>query len=93
MAIEWAFPGEDTPGYLRRRREIMSVMNLPGTAEGVDAIIEMLLPYVLKPEDRDKARDALLDMTVVELGKVTTQLLGYQVGQVQDPKGGSSDEQ
>lgn len=56
-------PKKSDKGYLKRQR---TALNFSGKLDRmdvneavVDEIIEFCLPYVLKPEDRDDARDAL----------------------------------
>ena len=57
-------PGKDTPGYLRRAREALTfqaMMQEKPTVEALDAMINFLLGYVSEPEDRDEARELMLD--------------------------------
>ena len=77
--IVWKFPGPDEPGYLRRRRELCVLLEVPATSAAVDAEIEYALPYVVEPEDRKAARQALLEMPTLEFHAAVLQLLGYQV--------------
>ena len=65
--IEFELPGKDAPGYLKRQRKLAEFMDMEGNSAGRwDAMIEYLLDYVTKPKDRDKAREALWDMTEAE---------------------------
>ena len=57
-------PGPDAPGYLRRQRQALefaeAIKANPSPAL-IDRLVEMLLPFVIEPQDRQAARDALLD--------------------------------
>lgn len=88
--IEWRMPTPDAPGYLRRRRELTAILEAPATPRGVDASIEYLLPFVAVPEDRKEAREALLDLSVIDFHRAILELLGYKVAAVPDPKGEKS---
>ena len=90
MPIEWKLPKADEPGYLRRRRELTAILNAPASPEAVDASVEYMLQYVLKPEDRKEAGEALLDLSTVQFYMAVSQLLGYKVAEVPDPKGETS---
>lgn len=58
-------PNRDDPGYLRRQRDALRLGELLRNGElsprVIDQLIEFLLPYVREPEDRELAREALLD--------------------------------
>ncbi len=83
--IKWNLPKMDTPGYLRRRREIAVLVDADPTLENIDAIIEYLLPYVEVPEGED-AKEALLDAPEIVYQRAVLELLGYHFGKVPDPK-------
>jgi len=88
--IEWKLPDEDEPGYLRRRRKLAVLLEVSATSRAVDESVEHLLSYVLKPEDRNEAREALLDLSVTEFRNSVLQLMGYKLAAVPDPLGGKS---
>lgn len=77
--IEFQLPGKDTPGYLRRMRDALEYAKMlqdnPSPAT-IDALVEFLLPYVIEPDDRTQARDALWDATQEQFDE----LLGAIVG-------------
>jgi len=88
--IEWKLPDEDEPGYLRRRRKLAVLLEVSATSRAVDESVEHLLSYVLKPEDRKEAREALLDLSVTEFRNSVLQLMGYKLAAVPDPLGDKS---
>lgn len=60
-------PDENTPGYLRRiiaRDKFTRAINTGDIGEDFyDNLIDFLLPFIVEPEDRTQAREALLDAT------------------------------
>ena len=80
--IKWNLPGPDEPGYLRRRREVIELLDAEPSAESHDKIVEFLEPYVEDP-------DTLLDCSRAEYGMAMLAFLGYGFS-VPDPKGDSS---
>jgi hypothetical protein len=86
MEIEWKIPGENEPGYLRRRRELTLVANAPE----MDSSLDYLVALIVVPEDRKEAREALLNLTKLEFSRAIMALLGYKVGAVSGPKVESS---
>ena len=58
-------PDKSTPGYLRRLMkadEFREKMREQGQgAEFYESLFEFLLTFVIEPEDRDEAREILLD--------------------------------
>ena len=60
-------PDKTTPGYLRRLMVadgFREKMNVAGNrAEFYESLIEFLLVYVIEPEDRNEARELLLEAT------------------------------
>lgn len=62
--IRFEPPGIDEPGYLRRQRKLLELSHKfenKTDPEALDAMIDLLLPYVKEPENRDEAREALWD--------------------------------
>jgi len=80
--IKWKLPGPDEPGFLRRRQEIIALLDAKPTPEANDNILKFLRPYVEDP-------DTLLDCTRREYGRAILSLLGID-HKVSDPKEGSS---
>jgi hypothetical protein len=83
-----SLPDENAPGYLRRYRIVLGLINRPFDPEAIDAIVDFLLPFVKEPEDRDKARDAILDMPREDYQAVLRSFLG--LGKVPPNSGGAS---
>ena len=75
MAVKFEVPGKDAPGYLKRQRKLAEFMAYDGDApERWDLMIEYLLEFVTEPKDRDKAREALWEMSEGEYEDMLTQL-------------------
>ena len=85
--IKWKLPGVNERGFLRRRGEIIELLDAAPTPESMDAILDYLVPYVDAPED--EAREILKECSRLEYGEVVINLLGYD-HRVPDPKGGNS---
>ena len=83
--IKWKLPEPDDPGFLRRRREVIALLDAEPTPESMEAMIEFLSPFVEDP-------DTLLDCSRREYGQAILAMLGYDF-KVPDPKGGSSGQQ
>ena len=79
MAIKWNLPGPDEPGYMRRRRALIGLLEAPPTAASVDALVEHLVEYIAVPEDRQEAFEAALDLPSLEINTAIATLLGYSV--------------
>ena len=63
--LTFEIPDENTPGFLRNaikaakfRKQLAEKKDMIEYYEG---LIEFLLPHITEPEDRDEAREALLD--------------------------------
>lgn len=80
--LKWKLPGPDEIGYLRRRREVIELLDADPTPENEDKLIKFLSQFVEDP-------DTLLDCTRREYGQAMLSFLGYGF-QIPDPKGGSS---
>lgn len=77
-------PTDETPGFLRLQKRVIAVsvrLNNGGLSEAlVDEMVELLLPYVVEPVDRDEAREALLDASRKQYMAMLNGLLGKPVG-------------
>lgn len=82
--IKWKLPGPDEPGFLRRRREVIELLDADPTPKNEDKIIKFLTQYVEDP-------DTLLDCTRKEYGQAMLCFLGYGF-EIPGPKGGKSGE-
>ena len=83
--IKWKLPGVNEPGFLRRRGEIIALLDAAPTPKSMDAILAYLVPFVDAPED--EAREILLESSRLEYGEAVINLLGYDYS-VPDPKDG-----
>ena len=89
MTIKWKLPTADEPGFLRRRRDMTVLMNLPPTPENQQKLVRFLAPFVDCEEDED-AVEILLDASQSEYGDIVLVFLGYR-DSISDPKGESSE--
>ena len=85
--IKWKLPGPDETGFLKRRYEIILLLDAEPSEESMQAILDYLAPFVDAPEG--EAMDALLECSKLEYGQAILNLLGYDY-KVPDPKGGRS---
>lgn len=73
-------PDAETPGYLRRMQsalEFKDRLDAAGvSAQTVSAIVEFLLPYITEPQDRDQAREALLDASKTQFKSLLSAAMG-----------------
>jgi len=87
--IQWDLPGPNTPGFLRRRRDLGQLLDAELNPVNLEAVHEYLLQFVKQPEDRHEALEALLDLSGAEYSRVILKLLG-EIPHIPDPKGGPS---
>ena len=92
MTLRWDLPGPHTPGFLRRRREILTLLHADGTPENLDALAQYLVQYVTGSITHDQALAEIMDMDLEEYGRVIAGLLTSDLGQVAPPLGGRSGE-
>jgi hypothetical protein len=83
--IKWKLPTADDPGFLRRRRELASILDAEPTPENNEKLIEYLKDYV----DAENPVETLLEASQREYGAAVLHLMGF-ANMVPDPKGGSS---
>lgn len=75
MDIKLQLPDEDTPGILLFLRQIAmfnQVLTSPAEAgvEEIDEAYKFLLKLIVEPKDRKKAKDALMGLSMRELGEL-----------------------
>ncbi len=85
--IKWKLPSIDEPGFLRRRRRMMELLDLPPTADSVDQMVEFLATFVDEP--KKKAKELLLDANQKEYNLAIVALCGFK-SSVSDPNAESS---
>lgn len=79
-------PTAQTPGYLRRARrglEFKARMAQGVDPEAIDEMVDYLLTYITIPEDREEAREALIDANEEQFNSMIDALTGE--GQAENP--------
>lgn len=64
--LRFEIPGPDAPGFIRRQREAQryrEALKADFSLANMDAMIGFLLTFVVEPEDREQARELLLDLS------------------------------
>lgn len=77
--ITFEKPSAKDKGYLRRTRsalEFLDGLKKDQNPTQVDRMIEFLLPFVKTPEDRDQAREALLDASEEQFNELLAMVSG-----------------
>ena len=73
-------PDENTPGFLRRQMAANRFSELlragEVTGECFENLITFLLGFIVEPEDRDKAREALLDASLKQYNELLAAVTG-----------------
>lgn len=83
MKLVFEPPSSEAPGYLRRMRRALELQNAL-KEEGMvhvdvlDGIVELLLPFVKEPEDRDVAREALWDASKSDFDRMLKAVSGSE---------------
>ena len=88
--MEWKLPGPDEDGYLRRRREISTLLDAAPSPDNIDSLAKYIAQFVSEPLDEAEALEAVLDMPQKEYQGVIGRLLGFTMAPVPDPKGAPS---
>jgi len=94
--LRFAIPGEDTPGYLKREiRRLEFLAEYEQIVEPVDktkALAEYLLEFVVEPEDKDAAREMILDAPKSAIDEVMQYaVMGRTAPAVPDPESEGSE--
>lgn len=80
--IKIQLPTKDQPGFLRRAKRSIELMQKAADAQHnpdiVDELIEFILDYVIEPEDRNEAREQLLDATEEQFNEIVAQIGGLK---------------
>ena len=80
--ITFKIPGKDEPGYLKRQRRLTEFQaRLEGLRplEFLDATVDFLADYVEKPAKREKAIEALWDMSQDQYEEVLSKITESQM--------------
>jgi hypothetical protein len=82
-SISFEPPSDESPGYLRLQRNVLAlnerIKRGEFTPDMIDAMIEVLLPYVTAPINRDEAREALLDVSKKQYQQMLNAVVGKPV--------------
>ena len=75
MDIKLQLPNEDTPGILLFLRQLTLFNKVltnatEATVEEIDEAYEFLLGLIIEPKDRTKAKEALMSLSVKQLGEL-----------------------
>lgn len=71
-------PGPNEPGYLRRLRESTELLKRVDRLDlqAQDELVAYLLQWVKEPEDKEDAKNLLLDLSQIEFRGILAQLFG-----------------
>lgn len=93
--MEFAVPGPDAPGFLRRQRKALEFATAFGkgdtSPEMLDRLVEFLADYVTKPEGREDAIEALWDATQAQFEMLLNAVTGVQADVPKASAAGSRD--
>lgn len=85
MKLKWNLPGPDTPGYLRRRRDLLALLDANLSPKNVEDLNQYLLQFIDKPKDRAEAMEKLLDLSGRDFSLIVIKLLGSAGAKVEPP--------
>jgi len=81
VELTFSLPDENTPGFLKRQRQLMDVQaNItanPGP-DAIDGLVDFILPFVVTPSDLEDARDLLLDLSQAALTDILEKITSSQ---------------
>ena len=90
MELVFEVPGPDAAGYLRRQRRVLEFRRAEKDApESIDALVEFLADYVSVPEDREEAKEALMEASENQIDELLEAISG--TGKVDPKKEGDSE--
>jgi hypothetical protein len=90
VTIKWDLPNSRTPGFLRRRRDLLELLHSDGTPENLDKLAQYLVQFVTGPITHDQALVEIMDMPLEEYAGVITGLLASDLQGVPGPLGDRS---
>ena len=71
MELEFSIPTKDTPGFLRRQKKALEFSKAFSekqvTPEVLDELVNFLADFVIKPADKEQAKELLWDATEAQL--------------------------
>ena len=79
--VHFHIPDANAPGFLRRQRDALRFAETLKdkdniTSATIDAMADFLLPYITSPNDREAARNALLDMSQAQFEAMLNAITG-----------------
>lgn len=78
--IKIELPTKDSPGFLRRAKRSIELMQKASDPQNnptiIDELIEFILDFVVEPADRNEAREQLLDATEEQFNEIVAQIGG-----------------
>lgn len=89
-AIQWNLPGPDDPGFLRRRRDLLALLNADGTPENMDALAEYLVQFAAMDRPHDEVLVGIMDLSQRQYQAILRKLIWEGGGNVPDPLGDNS---
>ena len=84
--IKWNLPDLNEPGYLRRRRDMIKLLDNEATPKGFTELVKFLAQYV----EGEEPVEQLLDVSQADYSGIILYFLGY-INTVSDPKEESSE--
>lgn len=78
VRLEFAIPGSDEPGFLRRQRtaaQHMAALRSALRPDLIDSMVDFLIGFVVEPVDREQARELLFDLSRDDYNKLLRAVL------------------
>ena len=88
--IKWKLPTEDTPGLLRRRKELAEILDMGIAQEATDRLVKFLEPFIETKKGVSRKDQVLDDMSQEDYSNMILVIMGYK-SSVSDPKEESSE--
>ena len=79
LKLVFSPPDPDAPGYLKRQRlalELFDSYKGNPSVDTVDKLVDFLLPFVIEPKTKTKAREALWDASQNQIQQMITVVVG-----------------
>jgi len=87
--MNWKLPTSDTPGFLKRRRELTAILDMGIGVVQDEQLIDFLEPFVETKKGISKRNQIIEDMSQEDYSDMILVIMGYKTT-VSDPKGESS---
>ena len=80
MKLRFEAPTADTPGFLRRTRSAMAFSEKINAGslspDLVDEMVDFLAQFITEPEDKEQAKEALLDASQAQFTDMLNAVMG-----------------